>query len=399
MSFTMISNKPLFLIRKSFPMVSSLDVLNHFCTTQDTNEPQGRAGVPTRNNPVDVNRLRAGESRGAMSDFLTERRNNVNPKQGVWAKIRSSLTDSDNTSNNVPSRSARLPSLQNSHNTTANINNRAERINSVESRDRGTSRIRNERYANKSRSHIVKAPPRSSLNDDIVDENKISRFSGARRRGDDSDEDALATPKGINASSEDIPDHIKPILFDVEYFKNLVDRGETIDTTGMDHFDSWMAHKFVESVKSENGIVREVIKSNDFDKVSIPKARPLSHLLSTINPNIYSVTKDSDGYKIAANAWHVLSKNYYFTDKQKENMCNVIAKKAENIFKTAEAAKQQNAEVDGIFAFDFKKGLPGIEAEKLKRAMYDGTPVKEDTFVQGKTDWDQTAVVDEDQLR
>ncbi len=398
MSITMISKKSPFFIRKSLPKISSLDLLKHFCTTQDKNETQGRAGA--RNNPVDVNRLRAGESRGAMSDFLTERKNNVNSKPGVWAKIRSSLTENDNASNYVPPRSTRIPSLQNNPNITTSSNNRAERINSVESRDRITSpRIRNERYANKSRSQVVKAPPRTSINDDAVDENKPSRFSGARRRGDDSDEDALATPRGINASSEDIPDHIKPILFDVQYFKDLVDRGETIDTSGMDHFDGWMAHKFVESVKSENGVVREVIKSNDFDKVNLPKARPLTHLLSTINPNIYSVTKDSDGYNIAANAWHVLSKNYYFTDKQKENMCNVIARKAEYIFKTAEAAKQQNAEVDGIFDFDFKKGLSGIEAEKLKRAMYDGTPVKEDTFVQGNTDWDQTAVVDEDQLR
>ena len=398
MIINLVTKKSLFIYRKSFQKIGCLHGLNQFCTTQDKNDAQGRQGE-RNSNPVDVNRLRAGESRGAMSDFLTERKHSGNSKQGVWAKIRSTLNENDGPNNNTPARISRSPSSQNNQNATNNYN-RVEKVSNEDNRDRISSpRIRNERYNTKPRSQLVRSPPRISVNDDVVDENKPSRFSGARRRGDETDEEALAAPRSLNASYEDIPDHIKPILFDVQHFKDMADRGETIDTDGMDNFDSWMAHKFVESMKTDDGVVSEVLKSSEFDKVSIPKARPLTHLLSTITPNIYSVSKDSDGYKIAANAWKVLSKNYYFTDTQKEYICNMIARKADYILKTAEAAKKENAEVDGIFEYGFKKGLPGIEAEKMKRAMYDGTPVKEDTYIQGKTDWDQTAVVDEDQLR
>ena len=49
-----------------------------------------------------------------------------------------------------------------------------------------------------------------------------------------------------------------------------------------------------------------------------------------------------------------------------------------------------------IFSADFRKGLNGLEEENRRLSLLDNTDGED--FVQEETDWEQDAVVDEDQL-
>ena len=59
-------------------------------------------------------------------------------------------------------------------------------------------------------------------------------------------------------------------------------------------------------------------------------------------------------------------------------------------------AENVTEEIDMIFHQDFRKGLTGIENEQRKKELMSDMPIEE--YVQGKTDWQQSAVVDEDDL-
>ena len=49
-----------------------------------------------------------------------------------------------------------------------------------------------------------------------------------------------------------------------------------------------------------------------------------------------------------------------------------------------------------IYHEEFKKGNQGMEHERARRALVDFVPT--DDYAQGDTDWQQQAVVDEDDL-
>ena len=71
--------------------------------------------------------------------------------------------------------------------------------------------------------------------------------------------------------------------------------------------------------------------TENWRRTRIPRARPLLDLLEVVTPNIYSTEAGSEGYKVAQHAWDVMSKNYYFTEGQKEYICNMIAREIDEI--------------------------------------------------------------------
>lgn len=79
-------------------------------------------------------------------------------------------------------------------------------------------------------------------------------------------------------------------------------------------------------------------------------------------------------------------------------MANAIARLSNEVLGEVHPTLQEFAD-DEIFHSEFRKGLPGIKREQARekaRQMKEGTVVEE--MVQGETDWDTEAVVDEDEL-
>ena len=107
----------------------------------------------------------------------------------------------------------------------------------------------------------------------------------------------------------------------------------------MDDFEAFMAVIYAESAKSSDHTVwgtmeegaDEKGRGGKRSKVRIPHPRTTRQLARTTVPQICPETggsPQSEGYKLAAEAWHVLAKNPYYTLEEKKNMCNRIARRA-----------------------------------------------------------------------
>ena len=209
---------------------------------------------------------------------------------------------------------------------------------------------------------------------------------------------------GEGKDSDMIPEAIAALLFDHElYFEKHARAGKMIDTEGMDGIDAFLADFYMESslVKPDGddpkNEYRAVIESSTHRRVHIPTARPMHQLLHSMQPNIYEAPAGTMGYDLGSAAWEVVSKNTCYSDRDRSYIANGIARETEKMLAfAARFSKTRVGEMDMVFQPGFRKGLPGIEEEKRRRALEDFKPA--DTFAQAETDWEVEAVVDEDQL-
>lgn len=182
----------------------------------------------------------------------------------------------------------------------------------------------------------------------------------------------------------------------------------------MDGVDKFLAYFYMESNKTEGGDVLDTIELKPHSRVNLPKARSLAELLRVMTPNIYTVDPSTNAnaqtaHIIGEEVWAVLTDNNYYSDKDKEYMANMASKLAAYHLDDADAIAVEAAKsvkesreldlydgVDMIFHEEFRKGYQGMEHEKARRALVDFVP--QDDYAQGDTDWQQQAVVDEDDL-
>ena len=89
----------------------------------------------------------------------------------------------------------------------------------------------------------------------------------------------------------------------------------------------------------------------------------------------------------------MLSKNYYFSEADRKYLSTAIARTANIILEKAEKVEKTDLVLDR----DFRAGLNGIryQQKKSESVVQVKAPLK---FVEGSTNWDQNAVVDEDDL-
>ena len=100
--------------------------------------------------------------------------------------------------------------------------------------------------------------------------------------------------------------------------------------------------------------------------------------------------------------YQVIQKNYYYSDADKYQMAESIASfqnklLAHHARRTAEETAKKSGP-DLIFRPDFRKGRAYMEVEQRLKLIEDQKVVEDLTFVQGETNWDVQAVIDEDQL-
>ena len=222
---------------------------------------------------------------------------------------------------------------------------------------------------------------------------KKGKTGGGTEGGDDA-----ARVYGGGGGEASIPPAIRALLFDHEHFEREARKGYVIDTADMDAGDAFLAECYMESSKSSTHEYRAVMESPSLRRTIIPQARPMSHLVGSMTPNIYAAPVGTRGYALGAGAWEVVSKNTCYSDADRDFISNGIAREAEKVFaKAAKAAAARKGPPDLVFQAGFRKGLPGIEDEKRRKSMEETKPV--DDYSQAETDWSKEAVVDEDELR
>ena len=210
-----------------------------------------------------------------------------------------------------------------------------------------------------------------------------------------------------------VPPGIEALLFDHEFFQAKARQGLEISTRGMDDMDAWLSEVFTATNKLENSEFKGVMSVQDENRIQIPKAKSIEEMLrrNMVTQKVLEVNNAHPQVTVdyASEVRDVLQNNVYFSDDEKDYMLNQIVRKVSKHLKLAErheAAAEEyrkaNPEPDMYEGFEmlmtpqFQKGLNGIEAEKEFRRNAEYVPVQE--YVQAATEWDQEAVIDEDEL-
>ncbi len=91
--------------------------------------------------------------------------------------------------------------------------------------------------------------------------------------------------------------------------------------------------------------------------------------------------------------------NHFYTDRQKAQLVDGIAAQMVLLHQKLDSKDADNhCTGDMIFDPTFRKGIPGIEKENRDKLLSQNVVKIEDGSDKGETNWDITAVEDEDQL-
>jgi hypothetical protein len=105
-------------------------------------------------------------------------------------------------------------------------------------------------------------------------------------------------------SVRDIPDEMKAYVNDIDDFEEQFSKGKVIHDEEMDEFDTFCADMFMESIKTKDGKVHEVFRTEDFFKTKIPQPRTIRRLVDVSTPRI-NQRSDSEGYALGVGVWQV----------------------------------------------------------------------------------------------
>lgn len=322
--------------------------------------------------PADQNEHRGEQSKGATIAFFRGLSSSEG-KSKIWSKLKDNIRAADPNAANIKSsvedntgEGAKQDSLSGFQ--------KFPRIMNSKSYSKSPSRSSGANMADGG------APPPSF--------GKARRNRGGDSAMDDKDDDS-------DWQDEQIPQAIQNMLFDHEQLQKLLEEpGKHIVDEGLDSGDKFIANIITQALKTTDGVYRDVQVSKSFGTVKLPVARPARHLLMTTIPDIPD-DPASRGYELGSVAWHVLSKNYYYSEVDCKYMSQSISRLANNYL--AQIEKIDHTTVDMVLDPDFRKGLIGIELETRKlESIEDAKPVKK--YLMGATDWTQDAVVDEDEL-
>lgn len=183
-------------------------------------------------------------------------------------------------------------------------------------------------------------------------------------------------------------------MLDLSKFADSFKSGNALDSSKMDQFEKDAAHIMIEALKSPDDSIMDVLDTrrknkHDHSWDNLPEARSSYQLMKELQPKIDpSIEEGSIAHQMGCDAWTTLTNNYYFTDKQKANMSNEVARIAQHAINVPE-----EKEYDMTYYPSFRPGAEYFEQQKLLQKDQ-----VENTYQQEDTNWDQDAVFDEDQL-
>lgn len=130
-----------------------------------------------------------------------------------------------------------------------------------------------------------------------------------------------------------------------------------------DDMDVLIREAFWGSLKTEDGVYRVFAPNPLVRSVRVPKSRTLSQLQHSLEPKITG-DPTSAGFKIGLQGWNIISRNFYYSDRQKVEMANGLASKMnrlEQLVKNTEKGK-----IDVVFSDGFRRGLPYVRQKRGK---------------------------------
>lgn len=220
------------------------------------------------------------------------------------------------------------------------------------------------------------------------------RRSNSRKKAPRNSDGGQAQP----SDSGSIPPEISAMLADTEFFEDIVkNAGKSIDTREMDGLDALLAESLYECCKTEDGTYRKAIVSDALLRTAWPQARSMLQLQAFMKPDVRSVEHNTEGYELAKSAWGAIHQNYYYTDEDKLRMMEGIATWYNKVQAYQKKLEEEDAHLEVIFKPGFCKGR-GYLNEQMRRNEIDSSTLDFYTYKQEETDWNVTAVVDEDEL-
>ena len=356
---------------------------------------------------------RGEQARGAMRDFLRSSGGNASNQPSLWERLKKDVGSSGVSKDGPPQSDMRVgspssPSSQGVKTSRPRPPHRGPQQAQQPQRDQQEQRSQQQQPPPQQRPQMDAVSTVDTSSAEVSREfnsrkySKQGRSKGLSKKGKtggstEGGEDA-ARVYGGGGGEASIPPAIRALLFDHEHFEREARKGYVMDTADMDAGDAFLAECYMESYKSSTHEYRAVMESPSLRRTIIPQARPMSHLVGSMTPNIYAAPVGSRGYALGAGAWEVVSKNTCYSDADRDFISNGIAREAEKVIaKAAKTASARKGPPDLVFQAGFRKGLPGIEDEKRRKSMEETKPV--DDYSQAETDWSTQAVVDEDELR
>lgn len=175
------------------------------------------------------------------------------------------------------------------------------------------------------------------------------------------------------------------------------------DTSDMDTIDKFFFESFVESLKASDGSYKTIMKTQLPHQVNeIPQPRSMKQLIRAKTPRISTAAAGTNGHLFSTNLWTAMSVNPYFTEAQKETICNRGAWKVNQLYD--ECAKLNESHPNWAdFSQEltvragFRRGLRWIHAEEDENRV---EVVDEGSVAaQSEPDWNVEAVVSEDDFK
>jgi hypothetical protein len=160
------------------------------------------------------------------------------------------------------------------------------------------------------------------------------------------------------------------LLKDYEYFEDLFAGGGHIQSRYMDPVDTLLSEVFEESFKTRDGSVMKVMDLESESEIrrsmTHMKARPMSQLLThSIMPDIHTAAPGTFAHQTAQYAWEAISKNPYYSEHQRNWMCNKIAKLTNRAFSFEPEKHGYNSD-DQVLDPSFRYGTNNMPEEELE---------------------------------
>lgn len=215
------------------------------------------------------------------------------------------------------------------------------------------------------------------------------------------DEDGEFVLKGSKISREGAVDPIdKVMLTQHDFFQEMVEKGEqTIDTDEFDAIDELMADSFVECFKSADHTVSYVFEDDAKRRARMPQLRSIAQLQAFCRPpELLNSPADSEGARLAEQAWGVIHQNYYYRDSEKYRLVESIATQYNKLEAHLRKLDAREGGTDLVLQAGFRKGNEYYKEEKRLLELNKPRETEDLRFVQSETDWSVQAVVDEDDL-
>jgi len=203
---------------------------------------------------------------------------------------------------------------------------------------------------------------------------------------------------GVNFDSiRDPADNWALQAITMDDFVKATRAGQQLDTSDMDAMDSFVVDLIHGSMKTQDRSTSVMLDMEEARPAIVPPARSTAELMASLKPPksmMAGAVPNSLPYQLAARTYHVVGGNYYYSDAERDQATRLALSMSAGTISDADS--MEDDEVDRIFDPSFRKGRRQMERDELDLAR---ALNPEQVFeAQDAPDWDQNAVVDEDDL-